>query len=177
MQAIATAPYPPLAFTEAESLYAYQEWGANCGPAALAAILGRSLDEVKRHLGYFEARGYMTTSDMKAALKSLGVRHTHYAKESGLPAYGLCRVQWGGSWLRPGVHPGAAASRTHWIATALEGEGDTARRWTYDVNAGWQRHGVWQVETVRALLAEVKGSDGTFFVPDVVALERRSARG
>ena len=34
-------------FTEEDAYRAYNEWGANCGPGAVAAIMGMSLDEVR----------------------------------------------------------------------------------------------------------------------------------
>jgi hypothetical protein len=47
-----------VSFTEADAHRAYDEWGANCGPGALAAIAGLTLDKVRALMGDFETKGY-----------------------------------------------------------------------------------------------------------------------
>jgi hypothetical protein len=53
---------------------ANDEWGANCGPGALAAIMDLTLDEVRPHLPGFEAKRYTNPTMMFAALDGLKVK-------------------------------------------------------------------------------------------------------
>lgn len=153
---------PFLAFGLEEANAAYAKWGANCGPTALAAALGLTLDAVRPHLGDFEAKGYLNTPMMRRALASLGatVRDMEKRPPRGgmcaLPRRGLVRIQWSGPWLQPGVHPGAAASRTHWVA-AIEHDGVA---WIFDVNGGWLAATVWEDLIVPAITETIKRADG-----------------
>ena len=47
-------------FTAEAADRAYDEWGANCGPGAIAAICGLTLDELRPHMGDFEGKRYTT---------------------------------------------------------------------------------------------------------------------
>ena len=51
-------------FTQADSQRAFDEWGANCGPNALAFALQTSLDAVKGQIPEFEKRRYTSPSMM-----------------------------------------------------------------------------------------------------------------
>lgn len=106
---------PPLKFTISDSDRANTEWGANCGPHALAAILGKTLDEVRPSLGEFP--GYTNPTRLGAALRHFGVP---YELVKGMKSNTLCqginRVQWEGPWLNPGVPVAAAYYQTHWVA-------------------------------------------------------------
>jgi hypothetical protein len=144
---------------------AYEAFGANCGPAALAAMLGRPVMDLRRAIEPF--RGFMSFADMIRSLKSLGVEHVTMRKDFKLIGAlvadahkwdgRLTIIQWGGKWLQPGVHPGAALSRTHWIAVRHSPE------LAYDVNAGeyggWLTFGQWG-ELAKAIMAEVPKCDG-----------------
>jgi len=55
-------------FTEADANRAWEEWGANCGPAALAVVAGLSLDEVRPYLVDFEQKGYTNPTLMFQSL-------------------------------------------------------------------------------------------------------------
>jgi protein gp37 len=59
-------PFPR--FSAADVERANAEWGANCGPAAIAAIMGMTLDEVRPHLGDFESKHYTNPTLMFAVL-------------------------------------------------------------------------------------------------------------
>lgn len=135
---------------------AHAEWRANCGPAALAAVTGRTLAQVRRAFPSYPARPWTNPTHMRAALESLGVPHT-LPKLGPLdfPAFGLCFVQWEGPWLAPGVPVGAAYRNTHWVATAGAGKA------VYDVNAGeWLRRAEWELEIVPLLLNHTKRATG-----------------
>lgn len=159
----AIAPLPVNRFDGADLDRAHADWGCNCGPAALAACLGWSLDEVRPHLGEFERRGFMSPSMMLAAIASAGFRTRPIPASSpdSLPAHGLLRVQWGGPWLAPGVPPKAAYRYTHWIACKrFGGPEDVA---VFDVNCpAWQPMARWQHGTAIVLMDAVKRCDRTF---------------
>jgi hypothetical protein len=108
-----------LMFTEVDTDVAFNEWGANCGPHALAAALWLTLDLARALMPDFESRGFTNPSMMGDALGRAGIPFT---LKKGLYTSSLCeginRIQWSGPWLKPGVPFGAAYEKTHWIAAA-----------------------------------------------------------
>lgn len=150
---IAPWTYP---YDEAELDRAAREWGCNCGPGALAAILGLKPDQVRDHVPYFDARRYTNPSMMKAALDSLNVVIRPASNAVRLTTYGLCRIQWEGPWCDPGVPPMVAYRKTHWIG-ALD---DCGEQLVFDVNGGWDTLAQWERETVPELTALYKGASG-----------------
>jgi hypothetical protein len=161
-----TAAAPILAFTEEDADRAYNAWRCNCGPTALAACLGLTLDAVRPHLGDFERRGYMNPTMMgnaltslKAHWRSMGQAPTNIAEWIPFPGRGVVRIQWGGPWLNPGVPIGAAYARTHWIASwTLDGG-----PWVFDVNGGWRPRSSWEGEIVPLLIEATRKADGSWF--------------
>ena len=118
----------PLRFTEADAIRANEEWRCNCGPAAIAAIMGLSLDEVRPHLSDFEQRGYMPTSMMWFVLNRLGAkldkknfnpvtRRDRDGNPPAWPRWGIARIQWEGPWLKPGVPMNVRSLYTHWVGS------------------------------------------------------------
>ncbi len=164
----------PVRFTEADATRAAEEWGANCGPAALAAMTGRTLDEVRPHLRDFEARGYTNPTLMHAALTSLGVEWRKIGPE--LPTFGLIRIQWLGPWMEPKVPRRARYRYTHWIGSTVE----RGERGVFDVNAlnngtGWVSFEEWQAVLAPYLWASYKRATGWAVadgVGDVLEIER-----
>lgn len=105
------------AFTEEESIAANEAWGANCGPHALAAGLGVSLDRARELLPKFAERRYTNPTMMEAAL--MAARGNVGCLKGGRSnewKNGIIRVQWEGRWTKAGVPARAAYQRTHWIA-------------------------------------------------------------
>lgn len=151
---------PMLRFTEADCDRAAREWGLNCGPAALAACLGMTPEEVRPHLGAF--RGFMTPTEMLNAIESAGFTVRPTDPELYLPDHGIVRVQWGGPWLHPGVPAKAAYRFTHWIAFKRSGEVGASPLWVYDINAGWVRLGEWEESVKPRILARIPRADGSF---------------
>ena len=114
---------PSLKFTEVESQKAYSDWGANCGPHALAAACGMTLDQARELLIGFDLKRYTNPTMMENALNLYSVfwGRQRGLKIKDLPALpesltALCRVQWEGRWLDPGVPKMVAYRHTHWIA-------------------------------------------------------------
>lgn len=152
---------------------AYKEWGCNCGPTAIAAATGRSLDEVRQAVppaGTSRFKGYMGVPDVQAALRWLDVKVTRtwskppnsllLADLTGGPA--IFMIQWGGPWMRD---PRAAAKHRHLIAFRYGWVGPTTGpRWVGDVAnrpAVWWLLDAW-VATVHELMPE--GGDGTWSI-------------
>jgi len=134
---------------------ASESWGANCGPAALAAACGLALCDV------FEAvsdpppagslsfvgrrfRGYMSIRQMREAVRSMGghvadVLHNVSPKDFAerFPARWpddrvLACVLWGGPW----VGTRGEAVHRHWVALRMaDPAGEGTGLWVYDVNA------------------------------------------
>jgi hypothetical protein len=109
-------------FTEAEQLAAYQAWGANCGPNALAVALEITLEKAREVLVGFDLKRYTNPSMMENGLNLLGAA---WIRQRGLhlrhgPTRGLARLQWEGRWLDPGVPKVVAYRHTHWVASSAQ---------------------------------------------------------
>jgi hypothetical protein len=143
----------------------FEAWGANCGPAALAALLGVNVARVRDACQPFP--GYTNFASMLRAIQRLGVEAAVLRKDFKLHNLPLdsrrwhgrmSLIQWGGSWMKPGVHPGAALARTHWVAVRHEGEV------VYDVNADyWLSIPQWE-QFAKVIMAEVPRCDGTWSI-------------
>lgn len=158
----------PVRFSVAEAEAAHAAWGANCGPTALAAVLGLTLDQVRPAIPRFEERGYTNPTMMQAALDELSRGWRQLRLDEPL-RYGLCRVQWGGPWFDPGVPVAATYRHTHWVGyvgseSQIYGM-PIGRLWpveegaqVFDVNAlcagGWIPMREWADELVPWLLRE-----------------------
>jgi hypothetical protein len=133
---------------------AYAEWGALCGPAALAALLGRELAGVR---GYFaDYRGYVNPRTMEAALVAGGWAARKAVPGPAVravdlwPCRGLVFLQIVGPWDAPGVPVRAAYRHTHWVAC----RNGPAGLWIYDVNGGaWSAQEDWAVQVMPAIVA------------------------
>jgi hypothetical protein len=143
---------PVVTFSLEDAVSAADAWGANCGPGALAAVLGLSLNQVRPHLGDFESKRYMNPMLMFAALRSLGVTWRNAAE--GWPDRGLIRIQWEGPWTAPGVPVRVRYRHTHWVGSRLcRGEVEV-----FDINCmcvgGWVPLPEWSGRVVPWLLKE-----------------------
>lgn len=135
----------------------HEAWGANCGPAALAAALRCMVARTRPLFPGFDRKGYVNASDMARALHAYHMPTT----ETGWgddPHYGVVLVQIKGSWCNPGVHPGAALRRTHWVAVQHD---PADGRLIYDVNADrWTTENEWLRCALSDVIAATKGSTG-----------------
>lgn len=147
-----------MVFGLADAIRAGEEWGANCGPGALAAVLGVTLDAVRPHLTGFDRKRYTNPTMMREALDSLGVDYEWSVRRRAYlpPVYGLARVQWDGPWTKPGVPAAAAYRHTHWVAGRLSSN----EQQIFDINAicvgGWISFSQWQRQLVPWLLKQVE---------------------
>jgi len=168
----------------------HDEWKFNCGPASICAVTGLTPEQLRPHMLDFESRGYTNPTLMFAVLRSLGIRfevrhfkeHQAGAVEQALrwPLFGLVRIQWGGSWMKPSVPERARYRHTHWVATAQRGSSldqeGLVGHGVFDVNAvangsGWIAFDDWKNELVPSLIKEaVPKGDGTWSIAHSVEL-------
>lgn len=169
-------------FTAEDAGRAHDEWGANCGPGAIAAICSLTLDELRPHMGDFEGKRYTNPTLMWQVLNSVGARFKVRAGQFGaadLPSYGMARVQWEGPWTQPGVPMRARYRHTHWIGAAKRptcGAGTVTG--IFDINAiangsGWCALQDWESILVPWILEEcVPRANGRWHFTHVVEVER-----
>ena len=159
-------------FTIDDANRAQAEWGANCGPGSIAAVLGLTLDELRPHLGDFEQKRYTNPTLMWDILKRLGVSWRVVRGAQTWPAFGLARVQWEGPWTAPGVPMRVRYRYSHWVGAAtIEG----AVR-VFDLNCmcvgGWVSLEEWRGSVVPWLLKELyPKADGKWHLTHVVEVE------
>jgi hypothetical protein len=160
-------------FDQSDVERAFNEWGANCGPGAIAAICGLTLDELRPHMGDFEQKRYTNPTLMWAVLDRLGVKYRqgrwHW------PSYGLVRIQWEGPWTKPGVPMRARYRYTHWVGAATTIAGSVG---VFDINAinngsGWVSQENWASTIVPWILRECHPkADGKWHITHVVEVQR-----
>ena len=162
--------------TASDADRAYDVWGANCGPGAVAAIMDMTLDEVRPHMGDFETKHYTNPRLMIDILKSIG--RTWRKIGVGWPSYGLVRVQWEGPWTEPGVPIRARYRFTHWIGawkTTDRGLG------IFDINcinngSGWTPFDAWNAIMVPHLIAQYPRANGKWHITHAIEVEPPSGR-
>lgn len=167
-----------LAFTPDELSAASEEWGCNCGPAALAAALGASLRRVRQAVesAGFDAKGYMNPTMMCQAANDLDcvlVRDsTRRGNDRCVLRYrkAIVRVQWTGPWTQPGASAKWAYSKSHWIATFDVNSCDFA---VYDINSGVVTLEDWKDDVAPKIAAEIPRADGGWFFTHVYSIMER----
>lgn len=165
---------------------ANDEWGANCGPAALAAIMGMTLDEVRPHMGDFERKRYTNPTLMFGALRSIGAEWRALPRKDGAvwdwPRYGLCRVQWEGPWTASGVPIRVRYRHTHWIGVCAPDLKYSSAIGIFDVNClsnglGWVSRLDWEVMVVPWLLKRCEPrASGKWHLTHVIEIDPRAAK-
>ena len=89
---VRTLSLPQVGLSGAEAREAAEEWGANCGPGALAVATARTLEEVRAFLEGFDGKRYTNPLMMLRALDAMGVGWERL-KPPRLPLHGLARIQ------------------------------------------------------------------------------------
>lgn len=137
-------PFLPFMRRDAEA--AHSEWGCNCGPAAIAAVMGLKLDEVRPFMGDFERKRYTNPTLMFETLDRLGRPYARIGTR--VPSFGLVRIQWEGPWTEPGVPIRARYRHTHWVGWCRNSRFGLEA--VFDVNAlggrrfdGWACYADW----------------------------------
>lgn len=143
---------------------AYEVWGCNCGPGAIAAIMGMSLDEVRPLMGDFEAKGYTNPTLMWQILDRIGRPWRKVGRK--WPAHGLARLQWEGPWTEPEANPRWAYRQTHWVASVIH---SNRGHGIFDINmtnngTGWGARELWEAEIVPLLTASIPRASGGWHI-------------
>ncbi len=132
-----------------------REWGANCGPGAIAAILGKTLDEIHPYLGDFKWKHYTNPRLMFEILRNLGATYK-LSSAYTWPMNGLVRVQWEGPWTEPSVPWSHRQRHTHWVASSWSDDDI----WIFDINCicvgGWVIRKEWETQVVPWLIKQVE---------------------
>lgn len=168
-------PAPRCLYTPADVDAAHDAWKANCGPTALAALLGMELAAVRPAFPWFPERPWSSPSQiMQAIVSARGEQNAtrlsvdRYAGARGevtrLPSFGLATIQIDGPWCQLS-NPRVAYRYTHLVASQkVDGE-----VWVYDVNAGpderpgaWGPSGWWAQHIMPLLVQGKKGATGWF---------------
>lgn len=138
---------------------AYDVFGANCGPASIAAILNRNVMDIRSYLDGFEQRKYMNPTHVKATLDKMRIGYKVLGTQ--MPINGLVFIQWGGHENKPIT---AQYRFTHWIAI----EYGTV----FEVNAPqivtWQQ---WQ-KVMPGIIKEEGHGNGSFFIRSALEIVR-----
>lgn len=155
----------------AEADTAYEQWGCNCGPGAIAAIMNMRLDKVRPLLGDFERKRYTNPTLMWEILDRIGRPWRKIGKQ--WPIFGLARIQWEGPWTAPGVNPKAAYWHTHWVASWKHPERGHG---IFDINmtgngSGWSSFDDWEREIVPAIVASIPRANGKWHVTHGVEID------
>ncbi len=171
---------PRLLFTLADAERANDEWGCNCGPAALAAVTGRSLADIRPLMGNFEQKRYTNPTLMFQSLHRTGAAWTEL---EGMPTFGLLRIQWEGPWTQPGVPIRARYRHTHWIGIQQPLHAAMLNQFhrdagIFDINAmnsgGWISYHDWACTLVPWLLKQCEPrANGGWHVTHRIEVERR----
>jgi hypothetical protein len=160
-------------FTLDDQMRAHTEWGANCGPGAIAAITGLTLDQLRPNMGDFERKRYTNPTLMWEVLNRLGVKWHRLRLPLTWPQWGLARIQWYGPWTEPGVPARVAYRHTHWVG-ACSRPGNIG---IFDINAinngtGWCSLKNWGDTLVPWLVSETESqADGQWSLTHAVEVE------
>lgn len=163
--------HPTPQFSENDLILANEEWGANCGPGALAAIVGMSLEHIRQHMGDFQRKGYTNPTLMFSALENTG-RVWRRSTLEAWPTHGLARIQWHGPWMQAGVPIRARYRHTHWVASFKSAH--TGAIGIFDINAlsngtGWCSLDDWQDIVVPWIIKEcVPRGDGGWHITHAI---------
>jgi len=170
-------------FTVDEANEAGKDWGFNCGPAAICALLDKTPADIRPDLQDFEAKKYTNPRLMRAILDGLKVSYrwevvpVQYPKQDIWYDNSLIRIQWGGPWTGPAQHWGARQRHTHWIACRHNG----ATSEIFDINAtcdgGWIPIKEWEEQLVPWLLRECEPkADGLWWQTHRCVIERKEGK-
>jgi hypothetical protein len=167
-------------YTPPDVYSAYDVWGANCGPGALAAILRRPVMTIRPLLEGWKGRPYMNPTHLQQALRAAQQPFRVVRRLGPGVTYGLWFVQWEGPWTAPKVPARAAYPYTHWVGVAqTEDQGQLI----YDVNAGdeacwggWVAKRFWDQRVVPAITQAIPRANGLYFCRWACEVLRKEGR-
>ena len=116
----------------------FETFGANCGPAAFAALTRTSVSAAMAYFPHYPRRRWCTIGDMRSALRGAVIEFDD--TQGMLPACGVALIQIEGK----SKHPMALLSNTHWIAIRYG--------CVYDINwRGWLPLATWEQVVFHAI--------------------------
>ena len=126
-------------------------FGANCGPASFAALVGTEVCRVIGHFPHFEQSKWTNLTQMLRAFESADydteVRHRVF------PSRGLALIQWLGPWTERDFFSRWSLPHTHWVA--IEGP------WVFDHTAeNWQCLREWAGTVAKEFVGEIPKATG-----------------
>ena len=130
---------------------AHVNFGANCGPAAFAAVTQREVCRVMQYFPQFPDRCWTNLTQMLCAFAAAG--YSARVEKYAVPSRGVALVQWLGPWTQKQFFSRWSLNHTHWVG--VEGDG------IFDHNARcWQTFGAWSAGTAAELVSEVPRATG-----------------
>lgn len=160
-------------FALADADRAADEWGANCGPGAIAAIMGMTLDEVRPFMfaAGFAEKHYTNPSMMIAVLRAID-RPWYKMAAPTWPTYGLVRIQWEGPWTEPGANPKWRYRYTHWVGAGRR-NGEIG---VFDINCmnngtGWCSLDNWRDIVVPRLTEQYPRATGAWHMTHAIEVQ------
>lgn len=140
-----------LAFVPWDIDVARINFGANCGPAAFAAVTQREVCRVMRYFPQFPERRWTNLTQMLRAFAEAG--YGAQVHKCTAPSRGVALVQWLGPWTEKQFFSRWSLIHTHWIGF----EGGRV----FDHNACcWQPLADWAAGTAAGLIAEIRHATG-----------------
>ena len=126
-------------------------FGANCGPAAFAAVTQQEVCRVMQYFPQFPECRWTNLTQMLRAFAEAG--YATQVQKCAAPSRGVALVQWLGPWTEKQFFSRWSLIHTHWIGV----ESDRV----FDHNACcWQTLGEWAAGTAAGLIAEVRRATG-----------------
>jgi hypothetical protein len=179
---LSPAPLQP-PFSPGEAERAYDAWGCNCGPAALAAICGLTLDEAHVLLPGFDEKRYTNPKMMLEGLRRTGREWKQLGGGEGTspcllwPDWGLARIQWEGPWTLPGVPMRARYRYTHWVGAHRRPIDGGVEVGIFDVNqlvngSGWAALINWREVTAPWLAGHYPRATGGWHITHAIEVQR-----
>lgn len=156
-------------FVPADVDEANASWTANCGPCALAALLGLPVASVRQAFSWYPERPWCSPTQMLSALSAMGHRAALQQHKTGDRAFvdGLAYVQFTGPWTSARASARWAYRHTHWVAVAHGGH------LVYDANTDrWASAAWWSRCVVPVLLEDTPRADGGWWVRTTVRVAR-----
>lgn len=151
------------------------EWRANCGPGALAALLGLQVMDVRPRFPHFPEKARTNLTQMQEAMgrsrRETPVPPKELAPTGPFPRIeraAMVQIQWTGRWTTPAANPRYAyldaLKNSHWCAARMTEHG----LWVYDVNfdgpvsGGWMPVATWERDIATMFVKEKKSRTGWY---------------
>lgn len=164
-QAVSAASHGQIFYCPPDIEAAMADWKASCGPASLAALLGRPVMAVKEFFPEFP--GYTNGTTMLRALELAGLSAGMKIQTGGWPKRGLCWLGFKGPWSVMPFH--IKIKYSHWVAVKTIADNTIV----YDVNENaWLPLPVWERHVLPQLLGRYKKAQGGYEVFRGIEVER-----